>query len=75
MRAERRRRWARLCLQGDDCAHVRTRRDPKHPDVPYQTDYLFASPKLASLVSCEVLASDRWFAISDHALIVADCQQ
>jgi exonuclease III len=65
-----------LCLEGNDCAHVRTRKDPKHPDVPYQTDYLFASPKLASaLVSCEVLASDEWFAISDHAPIVADFQQ
>jgi len=62
-----------LCIEGDDCAHVRTRQDPKRPDVPYQTDYLFASPTLASqLVSCEVLSSAEWFAISDHAPIVAD---
>ena len=64
-----------LCVEGDDCAHVRTRRDSHWPEVPYQTDYLFASPKLASaLISCEVLATDEWFAISDHAPIVADFQ-
>lgn len=64
-----------LCLEGDDCAHVRTRRDSRHPSVPYQTDYLFASPQLASaLISCQVLATDVWFAISDHAPIVADFQ-
>jgi endonuclease/exonuclease/phosphatase family metal-dependent hydrolase len=61
------------CIEGDACAHVRTRWDPKRPDVPYQTDYLFASPTLASaLVSCEVLATEEWFAISDHAPVVAD---
>jgi hypothetical protein len=61
------------CLEGDDCAHVRTRRDVRHPSVPYQTDYLFASAKLASrLESCEVLASEEWFSISDHAPILAD---
>jgi hypothetical protein len=60
------------CAEGDECGHVRTRRDPRYPSVPYQTDYLFASPRLASrLVSCEALASDEWFAISDHAPIVA----
>ena len=61
------------CAEGDNCTHVRTRRDPRHPRVPYQTDYFFASPKLASsLRQCEVLASDEWFSISDHAPIVAD---
>ena len=41
--------------------------------VPYQNDYLFASPKLFSaLVSCDVRAADEWFAISDHAPIVAE---
>jgi exonuclease III len=56
----------------DDCTHVRTRRDHRHPTVPYQTDYLFASERLASgLVSCEALASDEWFSVSDHAPIVA----
>jgi hypothetical protein len=61
------------CADGDRCAHVRTRRDGRRPDVPYQTDYLFASPKLvADLISCEVIATDEWFAISDHAPIVAD---
>ena len=61
------------CLDGDGCVHVRTRRDARRPEVPYQTDYLFASPELmAALSSCEVLATDEWFAISDHAPIVAD---
>ncbi len=64
-----------LCLEGSDCAHVRTRRDARHRDVPYQTDYLFVSSKLSSaLISCEALATDEWFAISDHAPIVADFQ-
>jgi endonuclease/exonuclease/phosphatase family metal-dependent hydrolase len=62
-----------LCIDGEACTHVRTRRDSRHPTVPYQTDYLFATPKLVSrLISCEVLALDEWFAISDHAPIVAD---
>jgi exonuclease III len=61
------------CAEGDRCEHVRTRRDPRRPDVPYQTDYLFASRDLASrLQSCVVLASDEWFSLSDHAPIVAD---
>jgi len=61
------------CVDGDDRAHVCTRRHSQRPEVPYQTNYLFASPKLASaLISCEVLATDEWFAISDHAPIVAD---
>jgi hypothetical protein len=61
------------CLDGDKCVHVRTRRDRRRPDVPYQTDYLFASPQLAATMSaCEVLATDEWFAISDHGPIVAD---
>ena len=58
---------------GTRSAHVRTRRDRKHPEVPYQTDYLFASPKLAlALVRCDVLATQEWFEISDHAPIVAE---
>ena len=58
---------------GDDCTHTRTRRDSRRPDVPYQTDYLWASRDLAErLVSCEALSQDEWFAISDHAPIVAD---
>jgi endonuclease/exonuclease/phosphatase family metal-dependent hydrolase len=61
------------CSDGEHCRHVRTRRDALHPSIPYQTDYLFASPKLAAgLVSCEVLATDEWFAISDHAPIMAE---
>jgi len=61
------------CTDGDACEHVRTRRDSHHPTVPYQTDYLFASKKMAGrLVRCKALATDEWFAISDHAPIVAD---
>ena len=63
------------CLDGESCEHVRTRRHVPRPSVPYQTDYLFASKKLlSSLASCEVLATDEWFSISDHAPIVADFQ-
>jgi endonuclease/exonuclease/phosphatase family metal-dependent hydrolase len=61
------------CIEGENCSHVRTRRDAKRPSVPYQTDYLFASQKLAArLVSCASLATDEWFAISDHAPILAE---
>jgi hypothetical protein len=63
------------CTEGQACTHVRTRRDSRYPDVPYQTDYLFASPRAGfTLASCQVLASEEWFAISDHAPIVADFQ-
>jgi exonuclease III len=52
---------------------VRTRRDRRWPLIPYQVDYAFASPRLAdALVSCEVLSTDDWFAVSDHAPIVLD---
>lgn len=61
------------CIDGENCTHVRTRRDPRRPSVPYQTDYLFASPRLAArLKTCEPLATDSWFAISDHAPILAE---
>ena len=47
--------------------------DPRWPHVPYQTDYLWASPALAKrLRSNQALASDEWFAISDHAPIVGE---
>ena len=36
------------CTFGDGCTHTRTRRDPRWPDVPYQTDYLWASERLAT---------------------------
>ena len=63
------------CTDGDACEHVRTRKDSHYPGVPYQTDYLFASKRMAAcLVSCEALATEEWFAISDHAPIVADFQ-
>lgn len=61
------------CTLGDDCTHTRTRLDPRFPDTPYQNDYLWASSALVSrLTSCSALATSEWFAISDHAPIVAD---
>jgi endonuclease/exonuclease/phosphatase family metal-dependent hydrolase len=61
------------CTLGDDCMHTRTRLDRRFPDVPYQTDYLWASRHLARrLRSCVALATDEWFAISDHAPILAE---
>jgi hypothetical protein len=62
-----------MCTFGDDCIHTRTRFAARWPDVPYQTDYLWASPALAArLTSCQALATSEWFSISDHAPIVAD---
>jgi len=62
-----------LCTHGDDCTHTRTRLDPRRPHVAYQTDYLWASRLLAKrLRSCTALATDEWFAISDHAPILAE---
>jgi hypothetical protein len=61
------------CAFGDACAHTRTRRDPRWPESPCQNDYLWASSALAKrLVSCEPLANDDWFSISDHAAIIAE---
>ena len=59
------------CGLGDGCTHTWTKLDPRHPDVPYQDDYLFASRALAD-------RSDDCYALpvtadspSDHAPIVA----
>lgn len=61
------------CTLGEDCTHTRTRLDPRAPEIPYQIDYLWASAALASrLRSCRALATSEWFAISDHAPIVAE---
>jgi endonuclease/exonuclease/phosphatase family metal-dependent hydrolase len=61
------------CTFGNGCTHTRTRRDPRWPEIPYQTDYLWASSTLAGrLVACRALADDDWFSISDHAPIVAE---
>jgi endonuclease/exonuclease/phosphatase family metal-dependent hydrolase len=61
------------CGFGDDCTHTRTRFASRWPEMAYQTDYLWASRDLAKrLTSCEALATDEWFALSDHAPIVAD---
>ena len=61
------------CTLGDNCTHTRTRLDRRAPDIPYQIDYLWPSAALAShLSACSALATSDWFAISDHAPIVAD---
>lgn len=61
------------CTLGDACTHTRTRVDPRAPEIPYQIDYMWASSALAErLGSCTALATSEWFAISDHAPIVAD---
>ena len=61
------------CTLGDACTHTRTRLDPRFPNIPYQIDYLWASSALAPrLSSCQALATSEWFAISDHAPIIAD---
>jgi endonuclease/exonuclease/phosphatase (EEP) superfamily protein YafD len=58
------------CTLGESCNHIRTRVDPGNPDVPYQMDYLFASPALAERLStCEAVAHESW--PSDHLAIVA----
>ena len=60
------------CSFGDDCTHTRTRLDPRHPDIAYQMDYMYASPALAErLERCEVLAPPNWPSPSDHFPIVA----
>ena len=60
------------CSFGEGCTHSRTRLDRRHPDIPYQMDYLYASPALAErLVSCEALAYSVWPSPSDHYPIVA----
>jgi len=35
------------CGRKEDCTHTRTFFDRRRPDIPYQDDYLFASPALA----------------------------
>lgn len=60
------------CADGDDCTHTWTRLDPRHPMIPYQMDYLFASPALVErLVGCEALSPLEWSRYSDHGPIVA----
>jgi hypothetical protein len=60
------------CGLGEGCNHTRTRLDRRYPDVPYQMDYLYASPALAKrLVNSEALSHDVWPSPSDHYPIVA----
>jgi endonuclease/exonuclease/phosphatase family metal-dependent hydrolase len=59
------------CGLGAGCMHTWTKRDPQHPTVPYQDDYLFASRALANqLFSCVALPLTK-DSPSDHAPIVA----
>jgi hypothetical protein len=61
------------CELGEACTHTRTYYDKARPHIPYQDDYLFASPALArdhGLVSCAVLPMGP-DSPSDHAPIVA----
>jgi hypothetical protein len=61
------------CTLGGACTHTRTRRDPRRPDIPYPERLSVGIPALANrLRSCQALASDEWFSISDHAPIVAE---
>lgn len=73
---ERKRQPGRLegcrCAFGEDCRHTWTRLDPRHPDIPLQVDYLFASQALAEqLTACEALPPPDWKTYSDHTPIVA----
>ncbi len=61
------------CTFGADCMHTRTRLDPRYPKIPYQMDYLFASPELAERLNrCSALDHDECPSPSDHYPIVAD---
>src|SRR5918996_5820133 len=59
------------CSFGEDCRHVWTYRDVRNPTVPYQDDYLFASPALMErLVECKALEfRPNW--PSDHVPVTA----
>jgi len=60
------------CQLGEDCPHTWTKVDPRCPSVPYQDDYLFASPALAErLLRCVALNPTEWSAYSDHSPVVA----
>jgi hypothetical protein len=60
------------CQLGENCPHTWTKADPRYPGVPYQDDYLFASPALAErLGRCVALNPAEWRAYSDHSPIVA----
>jgi hypothetical protein len=60
------------CVFDDDCRHTWTRRDPNHPTVPYQMDYLFGSKALTEkLKTCVALSPPEWAEYSDHSPIIA----
>ncbi len=62
------------CRCSDEaCRHVRTRRDNKHPDEPWQNDYIFVSPAMSErLTSATVVATEETFEMSDHAPIIVE---
>jgi hypothetical protein len=59
------------CSRGEECLHTWTYRTSETSTVPYQDDYLFASPALAArLDECAALGfTPGW--PSDHVPIVA----
>jgi hypothetical protein len=60
------------CNRREMCRHTRTFYSRKHPEIPYQDDYLFASTALADhLVSCHAQTVAR-ASPSDHAPIIAE---
>jgi hypothetical protein len=64
------------CQQKQNCTHTRTFYDRRWPHVPYQDDYLFASPALAGghrLERCDALPVGPE-SPSDHAPIIAGFQ-
>jgi hypothetical protein len=60
------------CQLGEDCPHTWTKVDPRYPGIPYQDDYLFASPAMAEgLLRCEALNPTEWSNYRDHSPIRA----
>jgi hypothetical protein len=60
------------CRLGDDCPHTWTKVDLRYPRIPYQDDYLFASPAMAERpLRCEALNPTEWSKYSDHSPILA----
>jgi hypothetical protein len=63
------------CTYEAACRHVRTQRHDRYPDIPYQTDYFFATEQLAERVLTATVwdREDAW-AFSDHCPIVVDLE-
>jgi exonuclease III len=55
------------------CRHIRTQRHVRKPHVPWQTDYIFASERLATkLAACYAHDVDAAWALSDHCPVIAE---